>query len=171
MRRLNYAEPTMELIESKSHWDGDCLIWDGACAHKAPYMSLNRKSVAVRRWIAVNILKLPMAKRLATFTCTNSLCVNPEHVAAMTRAQLQQLHADRVQYGKNPARAKKLADAKRKHSRFKAEDIQKVHEWTGSQRELARQMGVSFDWVNKVVRGVIWKDYSNPFAGLMNPAR
>lgn len=168
MRREDNTEPTMELIEAKSHWDGDCLIWDGSVTHKAPHMREGGRVVSVRRWIAINVLKRERIEKLfATFTCGNPLCVNPEHIAVVTRAKLQQMHSDRLQYGKNPVRRKKLAMARRAKTRFTQADIDRVRAWTGSQRALAREMGVNFDWINKVQRGVIWKDHSNnPFSGL-----
>jgi hypothetical protein len=95
------------------------------------------------------------------------MCVNPEHIKVVTRAQLQKMHSDRTQYGKNPIRAKKIAENRRALSNYTADDVRVVREWTGTQRELARQTGWNFDWINKVTRGRIWKDYANPFAGLM----
>lgn len=156
----------MELIEAKSTWDGDCLIWGGGVSHKAPTFKAGDKVMSVRRWIAIHVQGKKIDKQVVTFTCQNPLCVNPEHVGVMTRAKLQQLHSDRLQYGKNPARGKKLAMSRRAKSRFTQADIERVRAWTGSQRALSREMGVNFDWINKIQRGKIWKDYSNPFAGL-----
>jgi hypothetical protein len=130
-------------------------------------MSLNRKSISVRRWIAEKVLNKNTRKLFVTFTCNNPMCVNPDHVAVVTRGKLQKMHADRTQYGTNPARCKKLSDGRRAVSKYTLEDVKTVREWQGSQRELSRLKGWNFDWINAVARNKIWKDYSNPFAGLM----
>lgn len=167
MRRKDNQAPTMELIEAKSHWDGDCLVWDGGVAHNAPYMAVQKKSTPVRRWIAENIQGKKTKGMFVTFTCHCNMCVNPDHIAVMTRAKLQKLHADRLQYATNPVRCAKLSKAARARFKTTEEDVEKARNDPRSIRVVAAEIGRSFDFVQKIRSGETWKKYDNPFAGLM----
>jgi hypothetical protein len=166
MRRENKTKPTLELIEAKSHWDGDCLIWGGGVAHNAPYMSVNKKSTPVRRWIAENLQGKKTKGLFVTFTCDCNLCVNPDHVVVVTRAKMQKMHADRLQYASNPVRRAKLAKAARARFNTSEEDVEKARNDPRSIRVVAAELGRSFDFVQKIRSGETWKTYGNPFSGL-----
>jgi hypothetical protein len=167
VRRENFAEITMELIESKCIEDGGCLIWQYGSAHGAPYMSFQRKSVAVRRWVAENILGKDVNKRIVTSSCMNKMCVCPDHLAVVTRAKMQKMWADHLQYGKNPVRRQKLVDAARKRFGYDIELRDRVMLDPRSQKVIAKEIGKSQDFVAAIKNGTSYRDLSNPFAGLM----
>jgi len=170
--RRKPGEPvTMKFIESRSHEDGDCLIWDGAKGSSktegVPYVNDNRKLIPVRRWIALNVLKLKIDGLLASTSCGNPLCVEPSHLKIKSRKMLTTDAAMRTQYHKNPARNYKLALAARKRSPHSPELIEKIRNMDGTHRAISRELGINFDVVNRIKNGTGYKEYkNNPWAGL-----
>lgn len=170
--RRKPGEPiTMEFIRSKSHEDGDCLIWDGAKGTSkvsgVPYINDNKKLMPVRRWIAANVLNLKTDGLLASTSCGNPLCVEPSHVAMKNRKTLTKDAAKRTQYHKNPVRNQKLAMAARERSPHPLELIEKIRNMEGTHRGIARELGINFDVVNRIRSGKGYKQYkNNPWAGL-----
>lgn len=161
----------MDLIRAKSHEDCDCLIWDGAMStsgkSKLPFINVNRKPTPVRRWIAENVLGLKTEGLLASNKCGNSLCVDPDHVQMMTRAQLQKFTTKKTKFQQNPTRNYKLAMAARARSPHSTELIEKIREMEGTCKGIARDLGVNFHVVYRVKSGAYYKSYTNnPWAGL-----
>ena len=147
--------------------EGDCWNWTGALQScgTVPTMNYKRKVGAVRRFILLE-QGVDLSKRLATYTCGNPLCVNPEHVVPATRRAVQARNAKELGYLSNPVRRKKLSDNARKRAKLTPELARQVREAEGTQDEIAEQFGISQATVSVIKRGKTWKDYSNPFAGL-----
>lgn len=147
--------------------EGDCWNWTGALQSTGtvPTMNYKRKVGAVRRFILME-QGVDLSKRLATYTCGNPMCVNPEHVAPATRRAVQVRSAKELGYQANPVRRKKLADNARKRAKLTPELARQVREADGTQDQIAEQFGISQATVSVIKRGKTWKDYSNPFAGL-----
>jgi DNA invertase Pin-like site-specific DNA recombinase len=123
--------------------------------------------VPVRRWIARNVLGLKVDGLLASTKCGNPLCVEPSHIEMKTRAKLQKDTSDRLQYQQNPVRNYKLALAARARSPHSPELIEKIRNMEGTHKGIARELGISFDVVNRVKNGTGYKTYTNnPWAGL-----
>lgn len=165
-RRKDNEAPTLKLIESKSRWNGDCLIWEGGSAHNAPYFSVNKKSTPVRRWIAESLQGKKTKCLFVTFTCHCNMCVNPDHIAVVTRAKMQKMHADRLQYASNPVRRAKISKAARVRFNTSEEQVEKARNDPRSIRVVAKELGRSFDFVRKIRNGETWQNYGSPFAGL-----
>ncbi len=171
VRRADNAPVTMEFIRAKSHEDGDCLIWDGAKGTSnvggVPYISVNRKLIPVRRWIAQNILQAKIDGLIASTKCGNPLCIDPAHIAMKTRKELTTDAAKRTQYHKNPARNYKLALAARARSPHSPELIERIRNMEGTHKGIARELGINFTAVNRIKNGTGYKEYkNNPWAGL-----
>ena len=69
----------------------DCWEWFGAyqSCGSSPTTRYNGRTMSVRRALIEDQgLEIPRG-RLATYTCSNPKCVNPEHVAVWTRAKVQ----------------------------------------------------------------------------------
>ena len=147
--------------------EGDCWNWTGALQScgTVPTMNYKRKVGAVRRFILTE-QGVDLSKRLATYTCGNPLCVNPEHVAPATRRAVQRRTTEEQGHQGNLVRRKKLADNARKRAKLTPELARQVREADGPQDRIAEQFGVSQATVSVIKRGKTWKDYSNPFAGL-----
>jgi hypothetical protein len=167
VRRENYAEITLELIESKCIDDGGCWIWQYGTAHDAPYMSHNKKSVSVRRWIAANVLGENIRGRFVTAKCMNKLCVCPDHTIVVTRHRLQQMWSDHLQYAQNPVRRQKLVEAAKQRFGYDQELIERIMADDRPQRTIAAEIGKSQDFVSKIKNGRHFKTADNPFIGLM----
>lgn len=147
--------------------EGDCWNWTGAVqtCGSVPTMNYKRKVGAVRRFI-LEEQGVDLSKRLATYTCGNPLCVNPEHVAPATRRAVQRRTTEEQGHQQGLLRRKKLADNARKRAKLNPELARQVREADGTQDQIAERFGISQATVSVIKRGVTWKDYSNPFAGL-----
>lgn len=167
VRRENYGEITLELIEAKCIDDAGCWIWQYGVSHGAPYMSVNGKAVPVRRWIAQNVLGEYVAGRLVTSKCMNKMCVCPDHTILVTRKKLQQMWADHTKYGANPVRRQKLREAAQKRHGYDQALIDRILADNRPQRTIAAEIGKSQDFVSKIKRGRTFNSPANPFYGLM----
>ncbi len=147
--------------------DGDCWNWTGAFRKKTiPVISFDGKKGAVRRFILDDLGIDSAHRHLATHTCDNFRCVNPDHVAAMTRKTV----ARRAYPQANDLlRRRKLADAARKRSKITMEIAQKIREAQGLYREVAARFDVTYGVVARIRRGETWNSLDNPFIQLLNP--
>jgi hypothetical protein len=130
-------------------------------------MSVNGKSIAVRRWIAANVLGEIIRGRFVTSTCMNKMCVLPEHTIVVSRKKLQQMWADHTQYGSNPVRRQKLVEAAQRRYGYDQSLIDKIMSDDRPQRTIALEIGKSQDFVSKIKRGRHLRNAANPFFGLM----
>lgn len=82
-RKHRYYDTWEELIEAKTHPEGDCLIWDGG-THSQSYPMIRwdgkmvqvvRQQVEERRCQKLDGRR----QRVKNMTCENVLCVNPDH--------------------------------------------------------------------------------------------
>ena len=147
---------------------GDCWEWRGALQHNAPTPTIRweEKVGSVRRFIAIEQGKLVKGK-YATCKCRNNMCVNPDHVTLVTRKRLQELIADESGYANNPTRTKKIAEVARARGKLTVELVAAIREAPGTQRAIAKQYGVGQSTISAIMRGKTWREYSNPFAGLL----
>lgn len=162
------AKPLLEKIRDLSVEDGDCWIWKGALqtCGSVPTMNHGGRVGAVRRFILQD-QGVELGKRLATYTCGNPKCVNPEHVAPITRRALQLRVVEETGIASNPMRRKRLAENARKRAKINEQIAEQIRNAEGTQREIAERFGVSQSVVSRVVLGKGWRTYGgNPFAGL-----
>jgi hypothetical protein len=148
--------------------EGDCWNWTGALQSSGtvPTMNYKRKVGAVRRFILLE-QGVDLSKRLATYTCGNPMCVNPEHVAPATRRNVQRRTTEEQAHQSDVLRCKKLADKARQHSKLTHEQAMQVREAEGNQYAIAKRFGVSQATVSAIKLGKTWRSYTgNPFAGL-----
>lgn len=160
----------MNLIDTiKKHVveEGDCWNWTGALQScgSVPTMRWHGRVGAVRRFILLD-RGVDLGKRLATYTCGNAECVNPEHIAPATRQRVQVRTVGESRYTSNPMRRKRLADKARLHSKLTLEQALAIRQADGKQDDIAARFGVSQATVSVIKRGVTWQDYTNPFARL-----
>lgn len=147
---------------------GDCWDWQGAIQScgSTPMINYKQRVLSVRRLLAEH-QGLNIAGKVVTYKCGNELCVNPEHLQVLTRKKLSQRSTQDLKYHTNPVRMKKLADAARARGKLSIELARQIREASGTQREIAARFGVSQATVSVIVRGVTWREYSNPFAQLI----
>lgn len=147
---------------------GDCWEWQGALQSRAPTpaMNFNGKVKGVRRHIAEQ-RGVNLEGKLATHSCGNELCVNPDHVIVVTRKRLQTRLAKEMKHQTNALRRKKLSDKARLYSKITAEIAEEIRNSDENQRVIAVRYGISQATVSSIKTGKTWRDYSNPFVQLI----
>lgn len=165
---MSAKKPLIEKIRRNSVENGDCWYWTGALqtTGSVPTMNHMGRVGAVRRFILLE-QGVDLGNRLATYTCGNWKCVNPDHVAPATRRALQVRVSAELGYASNPARRKKLSDNARTRAKITQEIANEIRAAEGSQREKAERYNLSQSTISRIMRGTNWIEYSNPFAGLM----
>lgn len=167
---MTYDE-IIDYIEARVVEDGDCLIWKGSKDSKGrPVMRLpgSRKLLSVRR-VVLEAKGPPLRDgQVASNTCGNPLCVNPEHAKRMTRRQLINRAVKTTRYHLRTTRNEAIAKSRRKRSPFTPEMIQEILSSPESGHAIARRLGHSQSSIQAIRAREVWKDYRNPFAGLGN---
>lgn len=158
----------IERLRKRTEEVGECWEWHGALQSNAPTPVMRHEgtTMAVRRVIAI-VAGLQLTGRLATHKCGNPLCVNPDHVAMVTRKRLQKRIATTIQYHASPVRMQKLADKARSKAKLTMDLAEQIRQAEGPQRQIAARFGVTQATVSVIKRGKTWRDYSNPFAQLI----
>ncbi len=147
--------------------DGGCLVWQGACSNGCPSHRVGKRVVTVRRTLFTALIG-PLHGKHVVMTCTTPKCINPDHIAARTRAQIARDLGDRGLLG-GPVRAAKLQIRHREsgRTRLTPADVIRIRSGTETGAVLAEVMGVSEAHIYRVRRGLAQRDYSSPFAGLV----
>lgn len=156
-------------IMDKTEQVGHHLEWRGALDTTGiPIMRRpgERKISAVRR-IIFELNGTDPTGKLATYTCTSTVCLC--HTTLLTRKKLQIRSAKTTNYGKSPARRMAISKKRRETAKLSPEIVREMRERakTMTTRELGAAYGVAQSTAADIVGHRIWKDYSNPFAGLM----
>lgn len=144
--------------------EGECLIWTGATSSSGrPYVTKKGKQVAVRKLMA-KAKSIWRKGHVNPSNCGNPLCVNPKHVASMTKSEhMKQLgrlggtdpkRLATIQTGTHPGR--KLSDAQ----------VLEILASTDSGTQAAKRHGVSGSLIGRV-RRFETRRHLNPFARLM----
>lgn len=160
--------------------DSGCWNWKGAVQNKAgdPVPVLNwRGSVnSVRRLILLerftaelgNLLK--GRKKVATYSCGNPSCVNPDHTILSSRKSVQKRTAQAQTWRFDPMLQRKRSEfAREKFGKLDEAKAEAIRLDTRAQSQIAIDYGVSQATVSSIKRGRTWKTYdnTNPFRGLM----
>lgn len=143
-----------------------CLEWTGPLNKGTPVSRVPgcRELIAVRRLVLLELGPIREGM-LASTTCGNPLCVNPHHVKAMTRTQVQKKTAAKNGYHKNPVRAAKIAMKAKARRILTDEQAHMVRIDPRPLRTVAEELGVNFSVVQMIRAGRTYKN-GNPFAGL-----
>ena len=152
--------------------DGECWMWTGALNQQGhPIIHLRQPvyghsgCLTVRRYVFLltNGFLLPRQPIVCKFG--EKRCVNPDHMRQSSISEIGKAAA------KNGAwqgldRAIKISRAKRATSKLDAEKAMEIRCSDEPGPVLASRYGVDKSLVSSIRRGVIWRDYSSPFAGL-----
>jgi hypothetical protein len=160
--------PLQEFVKNRCILSEGCWEWTGAVQpHGAtPTMRHNGRVTGVRRFLAID-KGLDVNKKVVTHNCGNPLCVNPDHIAVITRNKLQKRVAKERNYQTNPLRMKKIADRARENSKLNLSIVEQIRAADGSQRKIAAEYGITQATVSCIKSGRTWRDYSNPFSALV----
>lgn len=164
-------EQTVEMmyIHDKAERVGNCLFWLGS---KDSYgVPLMRKPGArnfspVRR-VILELKGVDIGNKLASTKCGNPQCICEKHILPMTRKQLQIRTAKTTNYAKSPARCAAIAMKRRERAVLTIEKVAEMRASGLTTREAGRVYGVAQSTAASIMAHKVWKDYSNPFAGLM----
>lgn len=122
--------------------------------------------MSVRRLI-MEVQGYSLESKVATCTCANHLCVNPEHIEVITRKKLTKRVASQIRRSVNVVRMAKISSIARQHAKLNEQLAEEIRQAEGTQREIAKRFKVSQATVSVIKRGLTWRDYNNPFAQLL----
>lgn len=157
----------IEKIQRHITPDGDCWQWHGCMQGAIPMMKHDGKVANVRRLVLIE-RGVPMKGHIATYTCGNPVCVNPEHTSRSTRTQMNRRIMANMNTATNTLRIKRIAEAKRRtDSRLSQTDVDQIRASDDRYEDLAARFGVSKSLIGRVRRGEVWRTFSaSPFSGL-----
>lgn len=157
-------------IQGNSIADEECWIWQGAIQQcgTVPMIRYNGASTGVRRAILLE-RGVTLGKWQATYTCSNPLCVNPEHVVARPRSSIQKRAYAAQSKSDIVARNKKIADGLRASShriRLSIEIAREIRAAEGTNVVIAQKYGIDPSDVSAIKLRKVWKEYTrNPMTG------
>lgn len=166
-------QESLEAIRANCDEVGDCWEWRGAMDGTAPVMrpAGSSKLVPVRRVVMKLAGKKLAEGQLACAKCVNKRCVAPAHAVGLTRHQLQLRTAKVTKYGSSPVRSAKIAASRRKRSHITPEIVDQMRASGLTSRAAAAAFGCGQTAASEILGGRSWRDYSNPFAGLLGAGR
>ena len=154
-------------IHQKTEQAGKCLEWTGALdGYGVPICRLpgDRRLRSLRR-VILEMNGRNLDGLLAIMACTNPLCLC--HLKAVTRQALQVRSAKTTNWAKSPARCAAIAQRRRATATLDIEKVRDMRERQLTSREAAKEFGVAQSTAANALAYRTWRDYSNPFAGLM----
>ena len=157
----------IEKIQRHVTLDGDCWQWHGCMQGAIPMIKHGSKVANVRRLVLID-RGVPMTGFIATYTCGNPACVNPDHAGRSTRAQMNRRIMADMNTATNTLRIKRIADVKRRtDAKLSLDDVSQIRASDEKHEDLAARYGVSKSLIGRIRRGQMWKTFSaSPFAGL-----
>lgn len=153
---------------------GDCWEWTGAVSStghpiinlRQPIEGMPRAGCSlVRRFVYMLAGHKLLPRKPIDCRCNNKLCVNPAHLFQSSIQKVAQ-KAAKAGAWTGEARARKISAKKRAKAKINMTIAQEIRLSSESGPTLAARYGVDKSLVNNIKRGVIWRDYSSPFAGL-----
>lgn len=157
----------IEKIQRHVTIEGECWEWQGCMQGSVPMMKHKGNPTNVRRLVLIE-RQIPMTGFIATYTCGNAKCVNPDHTGRSTRAQMNRRIMDDMNTATNTLRIKRIAEVKRKtEAKLSLDDVKQIRSSDDRHEDLAARFGVSKSLIGRIRRGQMWKTFSaSPFAGL-----
>lgn len=163
----------LQWFRDRTKDDGDCWLWTaGVCDRGFPRFTdrvkFTTRSKQARRVLWELHSGEKAGARQVTTTCKNRLCMNPEHLAAISKSDVV-----REVWRQPAARARKvLAGMENTRARPTTKlDMIKARYIRNSDKSctaLAKELGVSVALVSKVRTNKCWREsHASPFAGLM----
>ena len=153
---------TLSDLMARAHDDGaGCLVWDGyALFGAAPQWRIDYQLWPVRRLLWELVHGPIHAKHQIGLSCTEPLCVHPDHLVSRTRSS--------IQHGRKQPAATiiRIAQAKRAGSQLDMATVREIRASDEKSIEIDRRMGWSLGYASRIRLGLAWADTASPFAGL-----
>lgn len=162
---MNYI---MDIIE-RTDEVGDCWIWNSTVSKPGGYPIMNVSGCGcrlVRREAFMLAGGVLLPRQPVDVICDERRCVNPAHLVASSTAKIAQKAADQGKFS-SLARGAKIAAARRTKAKITIEDARVIRMSDEANPVLAARYGVNKSVIQGVKSGARWRDYSNPFVGLM----
>jgi hypothetical protein len=149
-------------------------LWTGSANSKGlPTISRRvdgkAKTMSARRWVWMASGKPLAANEIVMVTCGSRTCLNPKHMRLSDRSAIQVEMNERDR--SLPDRRGRAIRARwvEKGMGLKLTADQAVYARCSDlpSKQVAEELQVSVATVNHIRRGDAWKDYSNPFRGLI----
>lgn len=147
---------------------GECMIWNGATSTTGhPQIKVWGCGCRYARREMYRIAIADLKPRMPIDTrCNERKCINPEHLFQSTVSNIGKKAGKRGVWT-SLTRSKKISEKKRAHGKLTIEIAREIRMSSESGPVLALKYGVSRSLITQVKRGVAWRDYSNPYLGLM----
>ena len=157
----------IEKIQAHSVASCDCCEGRGCMNGPIPTMKHDGRVANVRRLVLIE-RGVPMKGYIATYTCGNPMCVNPEHTARSTRGQMNRRIMENMSSATNTLRAKRIAEGKRRtQAKLSQDAVDQIRASDEKHQDLAARYGVTKSIIGRIKRGEMWRTFSaSPFAGL-----
>lgn len=157
----------IEKIQRHVTTEGNCWEWRGHMNGSIPTMKHDGQVANVRRLVLIDS-GVPMKGFIATYTCGNPKCVNPEHTARSSRAQMNRRIMADMNTATNTLRSKRIAEVKRRtDAKLSQADVEQIRASNDTHQNLAARFGISKSIIGRIKRGEMWRTFSaSPFAGL-----
>lgn len=146
--------------------DGDCLRWAaGVNGNGYPMWRIDGKTQMVRRALWEEANGPVPAGRVLRLTCGMKRCVNPDHCKPTTRKAVAVECGSQGLMG-GPVRRARIAAAKRAHpsAKLTTEIVSAIRASDETGVVLGQRYGICQKTVCNIKRGLLWRDYSSPFA-------
>jgi hypothetical protein len=167
MNEVSETLEIMRILDSTVEY-GDCILWNGAVTTTGHgiYKKYGCGCKLVRREMYA-LTKGDLIPREPIDTiCGERLCLNPAHLIRSTISRIA-LKAGALGAWSKKTRCAKIAHTKRKSAKLTIEIAREIRLSQDTGPVLAKRFGVNRSLVNNIKRGLAWRDYSNPFSGLM----
>lgn len=141
-----------------------CLVWTLAANNGTdPRTHANGTTVAVRRLIYNETHDKPMRRNECAMVQPEccECCVHPDHIRKVARKDVQKGRKHNMDH------AIAIAKARRAQAKLTQEQVREIRASTETYPVLARRYGIDQSYVGYIKAQRAWKDYSNPFAGLL----
>ena len=158
---------------------GDCWEWTGSVTKDTghPIIHMRQPVQGMPRTGCMTVRRLVFMLNGGTLVprlpidckCGNRLCVNPAHLVQSSIQKIAQRaakNADQTGAWKSEDRRRRISLAKRQKAKINLDIARDIRMSPESGPVLAERYGIDKSLVSSIKRGVIWRDYSSPFAGL-----
>lgn len=164
--------PTLEQLHARCRECGECWEWISQArdehARRYPRVKVDGVVRYARHVIfeAARGRKIRPGRRL-TPDCGNVYCHNPGHQVELTERQKCERAGANGAWSK-PTRGAAIARTQRAtRAKLTPESVHEIRASEESGAALARRLGVDRSLISAIRLGKAWKNYSNPFAGLV----
>jgi hypothetical protein len=144
--------------------DAGCKVWKMSCCNGHPGVRIKGKSYLTRRVIWESLYG-KIGNKVIHMTCESPKCVNPDHMAAITR---KQLGSKMGALGKmsGHTRSANIAASRRKNAQLNIEAVREIRSSIEKISVLAKKHDVTESHISKIRNHKLWRDYTSPWAGL-----